>query len=77
MTETSTTLSMFPVTPKISAFGSGGQLLPGVRARVVKPDGTLANAGETGELVVQSPAMALGYFNDPEAYVWMNYVALD
>jgi len=63
---------MFPVTPKIGAFGSGGQLLPGVRARVVKPDGTFANVGETGELVVQSAAMALGYFNDPEACVWIS-----
>jgi len=63
---------MIPTTQKVGVFGSAGQLLPGVRARVVKPDGTLAKAGEPGELIVQSPSITLGYANNPEAYVRMS-----
>ncbi|KAJ7447108.1 acetyl-CoA synthetase-like protein [Mycena galericulata] len=40
---------------------SVGKLLPGVIARIVKGDGSLALPGETGELWVQSPSLALGY----------------
>jgi acyl-CoA synthetase (AMP-forming)/AMP-acid ligase II len=44
-----------------------GKLLPGVEARVIKSDGTLAHYGEAGELVVRGPAHALGYLNDEKA----------
>ena len=44
--------------------GSVGQLLPGVRAKVVKGDGTLAGYDEPGELVVTGPQMTLGYLNN-------------
>lgn len=50
-------------------MGSAGQLVPGIEARVVKPDGQLAKPGEPGELVVRGPSMALGYLNNPKAYV--------
>lgn len=36
---------------------------------VVKDDGSLAAAGEPGELYVSSPSLALGYHNDDAAYV--------
>ncbi|KAF8642004.1 hypothetical protein AX16_009726 [Volvariella volvacea WC 439] len=66
LTETSTTIAMIPPTQKLGTIGSAGQLIPGIRARVVKPDGTLAREGETGELVVTGPSMAIGYFkNEP------------
>ncbi|KAF9474049.1 acetyl-CoA synthetase-like protein [Pholiota conissans] len=45
----------------------GGQLLPGIQARVIKPDGSPAQYGEHGELVVKSVATALGYFENVEA----------
>jgi acyl-CoA synthetase (AMP-forming)/AMP-acid ligase II len=48
---------------------AAGQLIPGIVARVVKPDGTLAGYDEPGELMIKSPSMALCYANNPEAYV--------
>ncbi|KAI0066477.1 amp dependent CoA ligase [Artomyces pyxidatus] len=67
MTETSTTVTMFPLSQRIGTLGSAGQLLPGVRARVVKSDGTYAKAGEQGELYVTGPSMALRYANNEQA----------
>lgn len=48
--------------------GGAGQLLPGIIGRVEKPDGTLADFDEPGELVVKTQALALGYSNNLEAY---------
>ncbi|KIK57454.1 hypothetical protein GYMLUDRAFT_172807 [Collybiopsis luxurians FD-317 M1] len=67
MTETCGTVSMFPLSQKIGTLGSGGQLLPGTRAKVVKEDGTIAQIGEVGELYVQGGQIALGYFGDEKA----------
>lgn len=67
MTETCTTVSLVPPEQKVGTTNSAGQLLPGVTARVVKPDGTLAKEGEQGELIVTGPSMALGYYKNPEA----------
>lgn len=69
MTETCTAVTFPPVDRKIGTLGSGGVLLPGCTARVVKPDGSLAALGERGELIVTSPSVALGYMNNPEACV--------
>ena len=67
LTETCTTISAFPPSQKIGTIGSAGQLIPGIRARVVKADGSLAREGEQGELVVTGPSMALGYLNNEKA----------
>ncbi len=67
MTETCTAVTFPPVDRKYGALGSGGMLLPGCVARVVKPDGELAPLGERGELIITSPSVALGYMNNPEA----------
>ncbi|KZP11091.1 phenylacetyl-CoA ligase [Athelia psychrophila] len=66
MTETATVVSIMRLGERHTRGGSGA-LLPGVRARVVKADGSLAQAGETGELVVTGPSMALGYANNAQA----------
>jgi acyl-coenzyme A synthetase/AMP-(fatty) acid ligase len=58
---------MAPLSQKVGTFGSAGQLISGVRARVVKVDGTLAKAGEPGELVIKTPSSALRYLNDEKA----------
>ena len=45
----------------------GGQLLPGIEARVLRTDGTCAKFGEPGELLVKGPSAAIGYFNNERA----------
>ncbi|KAH9480170.1 putative 4-coumarate--CoA ligase 3 [Psilocybe cubensis] len=67
MTETCTATTMWPITRKRGVSGSSGHLLPGIVARVVKQDGTLADYGEAGELIVWTPSVALGYANNAEA----------
>ncbi|KAF9270001.1 amp dependent CoA ligase [Marasmius fiardii PR-910] len=67
LTETCTTVAMVPPTQKIGTLGSAGVLVPGIRARLLKADGSLASEGERGELVVSGPSMALGYLNNAEA----------
>ncbi len=49
------------------AIGSAGRLLPGIKARVIKPDGTLAGDGEQGELLISGPSMASGYLDNEAA----------
>jgi acyl-CoA synthetase (AMP-forming)/AMP-acid ligase II len=59
---------MFPLRQKVGTLGSGGQLLPGTSAKVVKSDGTtLAKVGEVGELYIQGGQVALGYYGDEKA----------
>ncbi|KAK7434667.1 hypothetical protein VKT23_020075 [Stygiomarasmius scandens] len=67
MTESCGTISMFPLSQKIGTLGSGGQLLPGTSAKVVKEDGSLAKIGEIGELWVKGDQIALGYYGDENA----------
>ncbi|EIW81329.1 amp dependent CoA ligase [Coniophora puteana RWD-64-598 SS2] len=67
LTETSTSVSMFSPDRKVGVVGSSGTLAPGITARVVRPDGSLAGVNEPGELWLKSPALALGYYNNPEA----------
>ncbi|OBZ76144.1 4-coumarate--CoA ligase-like 7 [Grifola frondosa] len=67
MTETCTTVTFPQMNAKIGTVGSAGTLLPGIVARVVKQDGSLAGYNEPGQLVVKGPAMALGYFDNEQA----------
>ncbi|KAF7299207.1 hypothetical protein MIND_00869400 [Mycena indigotica] len=66
LTETATILSMTPFHVP-SSFGSVGRLIPGVRVRLVKPDGSLAGPNEPGELVVKTPSLSLGYHKNKKA----------
>ncbi|KAJ7878650.1 phenylacetyl-CoA ligase, partial [Mycena leptocephala] len=67
MTETCTTISLMGGRQKMGTVGSAGQIIPGVVARVVRPDGSLCKEGEQGELVVTGPSMASGYLNNEKA----------
>ncbi|KAF9566127.1 phenylacetyl-CoA ligase [Agrocybe pediades] len=67
LTETSTTICSLQHDRKLGTIGSAGALIPGIIAKVVKPDRTLASEGEQGELIVKGPAMAMGYYDNPAA----------
>ncbi|KAG1861788.1 hypothetical protein DFJ58DRAFT_871788 [Suillus subalutaceus] len=67
LTESCTVISTWAVDKRCDLSGGAGQLLPGIIGRVEKPDGTLADFDEPGELVVKTQAVALGYANNLEA----------
>ncbi|KAG1784859.1 uncharacterized protein HD556DRAFT_1461201 [Suillus plorans] len=67
MTESAATIAMFSADEKLGVPGGAGRLSPGVVAKVVKDDGTLAGFNEPGELQVKIPSIALGYLNNDEA----------
>ncbi|MEM7013621.1 MAG: amino acid adenylation domain-containing protein, partial [Verrucomicrobiota bacterium] len=43
-----------------------GYPYPGMKLKVVDPDLNEVRIGETGELIMSGPQVALGYYNDPE-----------
>lgn len=47
--------------------GSVGKAIPNARVTVRRPDGSLCEPGEVGEVVHVGACAALGYWNDPEA----------
>ncbi|KAJ5034990.1 uncharacterized protein L3040_008255 [Drepanopeziza brunnea f. sp. 'multigermtubi'] len=49
-------------------FGTSGSLISGVRAKLISSEGTeITGYNQPGELVVQSPAVVLGYLNNDKA----------
>lgn len=62
-------LFQFPISQKVGTLGSGGQLVPGTVAKVVKTDGSLGGFNERGELWVKGGQIALGYYGDEAARV--------
>ncbi|KAH9478626.1 4-coumarate--CoA ligase 2 [Psilocybe cubensis] len=66
-TETAGGVSMPPLYPKHCRLNTSGVLAPGISARVVKPDGSLAGYDEEGELQLRTPAVAMGYLNNEAA----------
>lgn len=66
LTETSTVICSTPESDVW--FGSSGCLLPGVTAKIVtSEDVEITEYDQPGELVVQSPAVVLGYLNNDKA----------
>ncbi|KIJ62741.1 hypothetical protein HYDPIDRAFT_114438 [Hydnomerulius pinastri MD-312] len=66
-TESCTVITTWALDKKCDLSGSAGQLIPGITARVERPDGTLADFDEPGELIAKTPSLALGYAGNPEA----------
>ncbi|KAJ7105403.1 phenylacetyl-CoA ligase [Mycena crocata] len=64
-TESTGTVAMSSI--RLKRGFNGGELVPGVVARVVRSDGTLAGYDEPGELLLKTPATASGYFGNEEA----------
>jgi acyl-CoA synthetase (AMP-forming)/AMP-acid ligase II len=54
------------VAGRASIATSCGQETPMCSIRVINPDGTEATTGDVGEIVIVSPANAVGYWNRPE-----------
>jgi acyl-CoA synthetase (AMP-forming)/AMP-acid ligase II len=51
----------------LGKIGSAGRPPLLLDVRIVSPDGTVVEAGETGELLVRGPNVMAGYWNRPEA----------
>ncbi|KAF9071241.1 phenylacetyl-CoA ligase [Rhodocollybia butyracea] len=67
MTELCTSVTAYPITQKRGTAGSAGVLEPGVRARILKQDGTFGGYDEPGELCISGPSNSLGYYNNEQA----------
>ncbi|KAI0341064.1 acetyl-CoA synthetase-like protein [Trametopsis cervina] len=66
-TEGTGAVSMWPISQKVGKFGTCGVLLPAGKHKVVKADGSLAEKGEPGELLIKGDHVALGYYKNTEA----------
>ncbi|KAH7108113.1 phenylacetyl-CoA ligase [Auriculariales sp. MPI-PUGE-AT-0066] len=68
MTETCTVVTMAPYHwGNRAVTGCAGHMVCNTEARVVKPDGSLGGYGDTGELHVRGPQMALAYYKNEAA----------
>ncbi|KAG1849899.1 hypothetical protein DFJ58DRAFT_842533 [Suillus subalutaceus] len=72
MSEFTMTIAMKPIPGMLDGRaknkpGSAGILVSGVEARVVRPDGSLADPNEPGELLVRGGSAALGYKGNDKA----------
>jgi benzoate-CoA ligase family protein len=47
--------------------GTSGTVIPGYEAKILREDGTLAAAGEVGDLLVRGPSVARGYWRKDDA----------
>ncbi len=54
-------------TPGRHKFGTSGILMESLELRIVKSDGSPAQTGETGEIVIRGGNVMKGYFRNPEA----------
>jgi len=71
LAEATVGVSMWPPGTPVKVDGRGfpsvGRGFPGVELAILADRGELAAPGETGEILVRSPANTIGYWDDPEA----------
>ncbi|KAH9915874.1 amp dependent CoA ligase [Fomitopsis serialis] len=67
MTESFAVVTLPRHDQRVGTLGSAGVLIPGVAARVVRPDGTDCAPDEPGQFLVKVPSLALGYLNNEQA----------
>lgn len=67
MTESGPTGTVLPPTERLKRFGTVGGAMPFCEVKVIGPDGQAVPNGETGEIHVAGPAVAMGYWRNPEA----------
>jgi long-subunit acyl-CoA synthetase (AMP-forming) len=66
MTETSVVVSS--TSEHDIMHGSSGSLLPGFRAKIIDVDGKeITEYNKSGEILIQSPSVVLGYLNNEKA----------
>lgn len=66
MTETSGAIAQAVGEDFLQARASAGRVLPLVDMRILRPDGSLCETGESGEITVRSAMVMSGYWNRPE-----------
>ena len=66
-TEATARLSYLPPEELGRRAGSVGKGIPGVEIQVVRPDGSLVDAGESGEIRARGPNVMLGYWRDSKS----------
>ena len=67
MTETSPSVLVLDREDAARKAGSAGKPVLHTEVRIVRPDGTVADIGELGELWVKGPNITPGYWNRPDA----------
>jgi fatty-acyl-CoA synthase len=66
MTEASPGATVLDSADAVRKVGSAGRPVFFTDVRVLRPDGTRADPGEVGEIVIQGPNVMAGYWNEPE-----------
>ncbi|HSV55643.1 MAG TPA: AMP-binding protein, partial [Magnetospirillaceae bacterium] len=54
-------------TPSRHKYGTSGIVAPSVQCRILRPDGSECEVGETGEIVIRGLNVMKGYYRNPEA----------
>jgi acyl-CoA synthetase (AMP-forming)/AMP-acid ligase II len=66
MTESTPVFGRLADDPRPLPEGAVGRAAPGLKVRIVRPDGTDCAVGEEGEILVRAAATMQGYLNAPE-----------
>lgn len=67
MTESGPSGTVLPPSEMLAKRGSVGRAMPDCRITVLDDAGDELPAGATGEIAIESPAVATGYYRDPQA----------